>query len=362
MSCFVLQKDAKKISMALSGTKILEKLKDAQIKWIHHLIFWLTFLCLLLIIEGFQFGFWNTLFYEFVNISFYAIIVYANLHYFIPIYLKKNKFAHYFLKLGLFIIILTPLKLISLYFLLSSNPSEVAQLKDNQGLILLSSFFVGGFSTMYNIVTEWATQIQEKQDLETQNMQSELKFLRSQINPHFLFNTLNNLYALTLKKSDQAPEIVIKLSEMMRYMLYECNEPKVLMSKELNYIKNYLDLERIRQNKVEIKFTQTGAVHTQKIAPLLLITFIENCFKHGIKNSLEIGYVNLEILIDENEMQFEVTNSKPTTLPYQEHKRSGGIGLVNVKRRLDLLYPNKHHLEIEDTPNTYSVRLNLNTQ
>ncbi len=348
--------------MTLSGVKILLKLKDTQIKWIHHLIFWLTFLCLLLIIEGFHLGFWHTFLYEFVNILFYAIIVYANLHYFIPTYLKKNKFAQYFLRLGLFILILTPIKLFSLYLVLAENPSETAQLLDNQGLILLSSFFVGGFSTMYNIVTEWATQIQEKQDLETQNMQSELKFLRSQINPHFLFNTLNNLYALTLKKSDQAPEIVIKLSEMMRYMLYECNEPKVFLSKELNYIKNYLDLERIRQNKVEIKFTQTGAVHHQKIAPLLLITFIENCFKHGIKNSLETGYVNLEILVDENEMQFEVTNSKPAALPYQEHKRSGGIGLVNVKRRLDLLYPDKHHLEIEDTPNTYCVRLNLNTQ
>jgi len=300
--------------------------------------------------------------YEIVNILFYAFIVYANLLYFIPKYLKKNKFAKYFLNLGLFILILWPIKLISLYFVISSNPYETAQLQYNQGLILLSSFFVGGFSTMYNIVTEWANQIQEKQELETQNMQSELKFLRSQINPHFLFNTLNNLYALTLKKSDQAPEIVIKLSEMMRYMLYECNEPKVLLSKELKYIKNYLDLERIRQNNVDIKFTQTGAVHNQKIAPLLLITFIENCFKHGIKNSLETGYVNLEILVDDNEMQFEVSNSKPAALPYQEHKRSGGIGLVNVKRRLDLLYPEKHDLVIEDTPNTYCVRLNLNTQ
>ncbi len=349
--------------MTSIGTNISTKIKSTNIKWIHHLIFWLTFLCLLIIVEGIHIGFWNTLSYELINISFYALIVYSNLFYFIPRYLKKNKFSQYFLFLGLFILILSPIKTFALYLNLHNEPAGINQLIHNQGLILLSNFFVGGFSTIYNIVTEWAAQIQEKQDLETQNMQSELKFLRSQINPHFLFNTLNNLYALTLKKSDQAPEIVIKLSEMMRYMLYECNEPKVLLSKELNYIKNYLDLERIRQqHNVEISFNLEGSVGHQKIAPLLLITFIENCFKHGIKNSLEKGFVELNIKVIDKELNFEVRNSKPNSLPYQEHKRAGGIGLVNVKRRLNLLYANKHDLEIEDAPDVYTVRLKLNTQ
>ena len=121
---------------------------------------------------------------------------------------------------------------------------------------------------------DWARQLRERQVLQTQTMQSELRFLKSQINPHFLFNTLNNLYALTLKKSDKAPEIVIKLSEMMRYMLYDCNEKRVPLSKEVKYIKNYLDLEGLRQGKnVTINFETEGSITDQKIAPLLFIPF-----------------------------------------------------------------------------------------
>jgi len=154
-------------------------------------------------------------------------------------------------------------------------------------------------------------QLREKQELVTQNMQSELRFLKSQINPHFLFNTLNNLYALTLKKSDKAPDIVLKLSEMMRYMLYECNEKRVPLKKEVNYIKNYLDLEALRQGKsVRIDFEVNGTVSDQKVAPLMFIPFLENSFN-------------------------------------------------NVKRRLNLLYPEQYELEIHNNPKTYAVEMSL---
>jgi LytS/YehU family sensor histidine kinase len=191
-------------------------------------------------------------------------------------------------------------------------------------------------------------------------MQSELKFLRSQVNPHFLFNTLNSLYALTLKKSDKAPEIVIKLSEMMRYMLYECNEKYVPLHKEINYVKNYLELEKLRQGeKMDIKFNLTGMVSDQRIAPMMFIPFLENSFKHGLNKQLDKGYVHIDLKVMDHEVDLEIKNSKPEKLPVLNGKRSGGIGLQNVKRRLNMIYPERYDLQIQDLPDGYQVNLQL---
>ncbi|MEL7123631.1 MAG: histidine kinase, partial [Bacteroidota bacterium] len=223
-------------------------------------------------------------------------------------------------------------------------------------------FFIVGASTIYKIITDWAKQLRERQQLQTQTMQSELRFLKSQINPHFLFNTLNNLYALTLKKDERAPEIVIKLSEMMRYMLYECNEKRVLLSKEINYLKNYLDLEKLRQGKhVKISFHCQGDAGTKEIAPLMFIPFLENSFKHGLSHQINEGFVNIILSIDGKTVDFYIENSKPETPPMtiMSKKKSGGIGLVNVQRRLNLLYPDQYELKIHDNPKSYAVNLSI---
>jgi len=209
-------------------------------------------------------------------------------------------------------------------------------------------------------MNDWLLTQREKQELQAQTLQSELKFLKSQINPHFLFNTLNSLYALTLKKSDQAPEIVLKLSEMMRYMLYECNVPMVPLQKEVNYLKNYLELEKLRQGKkMKINLQVEGEAKNQRIAPLMFIPFIENCFKHGISNQITDGYVNILLEIENENIEVTIENSKAPTRPSTTGKKSGGIGLVNVKRRLNLLYPDKHELKVDEDPNTYTVNLVL---
>ena len=147
---------------------------------------------------------------------------------------------------------------------------------------------------------------------------------------------------------------------MMRYMLYECNEKRVELRKEVHYLKNYLDLEGLRKGKsVDINLEVNGKVENQQIAPLLFIPFLENSFKHGANNHISKGFVNILLEVEPKQIRFFIENSKAEALPTQNHKRSGGIGLVNVRRRLDILYPNKHQLNIADNPKTYAITLEL---
>jgi len=327
---------------------------------VYHSIFWLVLFVILMLIEGTERGFWFTFSNEVINVFFYAAIVYFNLNYLIPNYLSKNRFLTYAGLLVLASLIITPLKMIVFYLKFPEYPILQSQLISNQVSYFLITFLIAGFSTVFKIITDWVRNIQEKQELETRTMQTELRFLKSQINPHFLFNTLNSLYALTLKKSEKAPEIVIKLSEMMRYMLYECNERRVLLSNEIHYIRNYLDLEQLRQGQnIDIKFEVEGQVSDQKIAPLMFIPFIENSFKHGLSNQIQHGFVHIHMKVENNKVDFHIANSKPDALPHQDHRRSGGIGLVNVRRRLDIMYPDNYELKIHDNPKSYAVNLKL---
>ncbi len=325
---------------------------------VYHTIIWLLFLVFLILFEENEHGFFFTLTNELINVSVYALMVYYNIYYLIPNYLSKNKIFQYLGLLILAVIVITPLKTIIFFFKFENYPSYQNSLLINLNWYFLFSLLITSSSTVVKIMADWLRQQRNLQELETQTMQSELRFLKSQINPHFLFNTLNSLYALTLKKSDKAPEIVVKLSEMMRYMLYECNEKKVFLSKEIHYIRNYLDLEELRHGKsMQINFEVEGRVGNQKIAPLMFIPFLENSFKHGLNNSITQGYVNIQLNVADESIHFHIENSKADALPSNTHKRSGGIGLVNVKRRLDIIYPDHHDLDIADNPDTYAVDL-----
>ncbi len=297
---------------------------------------------------------------EAISILFYVLLVYFNIKYLIPNFLTEKTFFKYCLFLLGTVMIITPIKVLIVYTLFQHYPEVQPSIIKDRSWYFLTNFLVIGGSTLVKIITDWMAYQRDSKDLQTQTMQSELRFLKSQINPHFLFNTLNNLYALTLKKSDKAPEIVIKLSEMMRYMLYECNEKRVELRKEVHYLKNYLDLEELRKGKtVDISLKVTGEIENQQIAPLLFIPFLENSFKHGANNHISKGFVNIVLEVDASHVRFFIENSKAEALPAQNHKRSGGIGLVNVRRRLDLLYPHKHELTITDNPNTYAITLEL---
>jgi hypothetical protein len=330
---------------------------------VYHSLFWLTALVLLSALEFFQTGeeVMFTVGNNVIRVLILSAAVYYNIYFLIPRYLAQKKFSTYFGWLALLVFIVSPIEAFLLYFKTENVPQLQANIVGNLNWSFVPNFFFLGVSTAAKITLDWYKNLREKQELQTQTMQSELRFLKSQINPHFLFNTLNSLYALTLKKSDEAPEIVLKLSEMMRYMLYECNERWVPLSKEVAYIGNYLDLERLRQGKnVDIRFGIEGNVSDQKIAPLMFIPFIENCFKHGLGHQISKGFVRIVLKVDDNQIRFFVENSKPDNIPLQiRHARSGGIGLANVRRRLDLLYPDRYKLDIEDGPKTYAVHLKM---
>lgn len=330
----------------------------------YHAAGWLVLLVLLVMAEwrGGDFSLGLSLASQLVNLFFYVVVVYINLLHLFPQYLKTGKYWRYLLFLIGLAMMVTPIKLVIKFILFSGVGDLQEDILRNMDAYFFSTFLMAGLSTVGKIMVDWITENRKRIALRNESMESELRFLKSQINPHFLFNTLNSLYALTLRKDDKAPDIVIKLSEMMRYMLYECNEPRVPLRKEINYLQNYLDLERLRQRAgIRIEMVVTGKVGEQMIAPLLLIPFLENSFKHGINANITDGFVRAHMAIDLRSVVFTLENSKSPMLPnpLNNNRPSGGIGLVNVRRRLDLLYPDAYTLEVRDSPGTYAVHLRV---
>ncbi len=328
---------------------------------VYHGLFWIVLFSIMVGTgKGPEISWFQTIGNEMVGLVFFALLVYFNLLYLVPNYLARQAFFYFGLVLAACAVV-TPIEVLVLYLKYAHQSVYRAELVQQQSEIFLSNVIVTLLSTVLRVIMDWWHYQNEKQVLLTQTMQSELRFLKSQINPHFLFNTLNNLYALTLKKSDKAPEIVLKLSEIMRYMLYECNERQVHLTKEIQYIHNYLDLERLRQPKdADIHFTTQGHISEQLVAPLLFVPFIENSFKHGLNNQVGPGgYVRLRLSVQAEDLEFFIENSKAETLPRQDHPRSGGIGLTNVRQRLQILYPENYTLTVQDEPHRYAVTLHL---
>ena len=194
--------------------------------------------------------------------------------------------------------------------------------------------------------------------LEKEKIDAELSFLKAQIHPHFLFNTLNNLYVLTLKKSDQAPDVVVKLSEILDYMLYQCKEEKVLVSKEVELIQNYLDLEKLRYgSRLQLTFDHTLDNKIAEIAPLILISIVENAFKHGVSAAMQQPVVAITIRVEKGVIYIRVYNTKQDVPRTDEMGYKEGIGETNVKRQLELIYPDKYEWSYEESPTSYEVNL-----
>ncbi len=195
--------------------------------------------------------------------------------------------------------------------------------------------------------------------LNEQKKIAELTALRNQLNPHFLFNTLNNLYALALDKSDKTPEVIERLSNILDYILYRCKENYVPVQKEIELIENYLSLEKIRYgNRVAVDFDHQIDPEV-KIAPLFLLTFVENAFKHGVAQELKKAEINISLTTDNTDVLFSTYNSKPSSTIGKNPENEEPLGLKNVKQQLELLYPNSHELMISDKEDSYEVAIRL---
>ncbi|ODS80758.1 MAG: hypothetical protein ABS46_13375 [Cytophagaceae bacterium SCN 52-12] len=206
---------------------------------------------------------------------------------------------------------------------------------------------------------------ENRQKLERDNMVLELDFLKSKINPHFLFNTLNSIYARTVEVNEEASDLILKLAELMRYSLYRTGKERVLLSDELKYVENYIDLEKCRYDKVvNISFDTDGATREYQIAPLLLITLVENAFKHGVnRNNTEDCFVRISALIEDDMLYFSVENSLAGShrqgIRSHQSETEGGLGLTTLKRRLSLLYPGSHHFVSNAFENYYEAMLHI---
>ncbi len=225
------------------------------------------------------------------------------------------------------------------------------------------------FFTIYIIVTSllklskswfWVSELEkELLEKEKQKTEVELKALKAQINPHFFFNTLNSIYSMALDKDERLPGTVLQLSDLMRYFLYESKDNFVPLEKELAVADDYIALQKIRSGKqLSIEINKQCEVNGQKIAPLLLITFLENAFKHGAKGSSGNTFIRLDIKVEKNKLNFTIENNKGLIDEVNTGDHNG-LGLENVKRQLELLYPNKHLLNIKDQPDRFIVALQL---
>jgi two-component system LytT family sensor kinase len=295
----------------------------------------------------------------------YAIISFALPRYF----LKRKKFVTTtFIFIGMMVVIyITSIGLMYIPYYRSyvigtrkilPGISELIDLVNRSHLNNLP--VVAGFAVMIKLMKRWWLKQKETEELAKETAKVELQLLKAQIHPHFLFNTLNNIYFFTLTSSKKASVMVKKLSGLLHYILNECNQSIVPLEKELKMIQDYMSLEKIRYgSKLKMTIQVQGDPAGKMITPLLLIPFVENSFKHGISKMLEHPWITLTINIENHTLDFRLTNNKPL-----EHAllQNGGIGLYNVKKRLELLYPSGYLLNISEDPLSFDVLLKINLQ
>ncbi|MEO6403940.1 MAG: histidine kinase, partial [Ferruginibacter sp.] len=201
---------------------------------------------------------------------------------------------------------------------------------------------------------QWLLKQKEFLQAQQEKITAELQLLKAQVHPHFLFNTLNNIYSFSLEGSPKTPELILKLSSLLSYMLYDCKADEVRLEKEVEIMKNYIDLERERYgNTIEISWNVEGDIRDNFISPLLMLPFLENAFKHGASEQIEKPWMGVDISVASDLLKFKITNSKNEYVPHS----SNGIGINNVKKRLEFLYPGKYELKINDEGDFFTVSL-----
>jgi hypothetical protein len=346
-----------------------------------HLLFWVGYLSLSVFVFAGREDFDRALLISAIQIVPQIAIAYINMELLIPMFFIKKRYAQYvglvllcFLGLYLFYEFVLPWIFHNIIQQPPPPPSEGGRwmrrgnprgpgdpfFNSFRKMRLIYSFTqtlaIFFLSTAFKTSQLALKREKEAADLKSENLNSELKFLKSQINPHFLFNALNNIYALSIVNSEKTPDNILKLSDMLRYIIYDCNADLVPMEKEMNYIKNYIDLQKLKDDQItaiEVDFEKADP--NCMIAPMIFIPFIENSFKHSKIEDIEHGWVKLEIMNKAGNLHFTIQNSIPKQ-EFTKDKR-GGVGLENVKRRLELIYQNNYKLNIDQDKDVFSVHL-----
>ena len=335
----------------------------AEKKWFRilmHLLYWILALFFLNLLFGYG-DLLNRLsmYFSFVILLITAGVTYWIIGYLVPRYLFKSRYGLFLIYLLFTIIVSLDLELITVMFFLVYEKFQVLIYNTRDIYSLLAgTYFIVFLSAGIKLTEYWFNEQKRRQAAMKEKVETELKLLKSQIHPHFLFNTLNNIYALTLQKSDQAPDAIIKLSELLDYLIYHGENEQAPLAKEIELIDHYMELEKLRYgNRLQASFKITGDPDKVMIAPVLLLPFVENAFKHGISQSRNKVWLKIRLEISNRSIIFHIENSKPG-IPAKEGM-PGGIGLENLKRRLEILYENRYSLEILDKKDIYTVHLNL---
>ncbi len=343
--------------------RIIEKCKRHFI--LPHILFWMISIGLFIVLLVFtreDFSIHAVTFRFALNvlitIVFLALAVYINLLWLIPAFFNKRRFCLFFLlEIGNILLFIFLNYYASFFMEGGKHPNFVTEVVAEFILVLIFLIVTTLLKFTRDSITLQEVELRIK-EIEKQKIEAELQALKAQVNPHFFFNTLNSLYSLSLDKSDKAPELILKLSELMRFVIYDSRDDFVTMERQLEFMKSYVYLERLRMDEhLKLTFTVTGSNLQIRIAPLIFIAFIENAFKH-VSKTIPDPYIMISFDLEKTDsVHFTVENSRD---PVMSNPVNSGLGLSNVRQRLNLLYPDMHELKLEEKPDTYRVELTIN--
>lgn len=298
-----------------------------------------------------------------IEFPIHVIVAYINIYLLIPKFILKKRYAKY--------VMLLALMLATSYFI-RTGLNYLFVTKDiwpeginNDGFlsfnhivaVVLGELYVLGFVTAIYLIIVWSLERRWNEKLAQLQLNTELKYLRTQIQPHFFFNALNNLYALTLKKSDAAPRFVLKISDILQYILYEVSDKNAELIEEINYIHNFIDIERMRfAGRVDCEVDIIGSIEDVFVPPLLFLNFIENSFKHGLKSTETVKIKMSFEVVEKGYLEFKISNTFSGDVNKDIYN---GIGIPNTQRRLNLLFPNNYILKTTENDGVYELYLKI---
>ncbi|MGV3768043.1 MAG: sensor histidine kinase [Chitinophagaceae bacterium] len=336
-----------------------------------HLVFWLAWVLFFTFIYAQKgvvyYGLWHSYMISFVDalcfMPIHLFFSYAIMYFLMPQFLYTQRYGPLMLWMLALVIAAGIISYLSSEYLVGPvrlllgvprYPNSLAM-----GFMggLRGGLTIGGFAAAIKLMKQWYVKKQENEMLEKARMESELQVLKAQLHPHFLFNTLNNIYSFAMQDTQTAPGMILRLSDMLRYMLYECEKPQVCLAREIQLLKDYVALEQMRYGtRLDVHIHVEGNLQERTIAPLLLLPFVENAFKHGASDTVGDVWMSIDIREESGLLKLKVINGKPGASAVISEQ---GIGLRNVRQRLELLYPGMHLLTISDFEDSFVVKLSL---